>query len=397
MKVLWLASWYPNIYEPFNGDFIQRHAKAVATIMPVDVIHVLQLGHKVTIAKSDIAITANGGLREYIGAFKFTKTGFNLPDKIRYNLLYHRFYKRIVTDYIKENGKPDLIHVHVPVKAGLMALELLDKLKIPYIVSEQSSHYEERSPDYFSKRSKYFQRNTKRIFEKAVAVTNVSATIGKTLQSLFNIKNYRTIHNLVDTTRFFYKEQEPHQIIRFLHVSSMSEQKNVAGIMNALAGLNQQFKNWQCTFCGPHTEELITLASSLGIADKLHFTGEIAYTDVALQMQQADYFVLFSNHENFPCVVVEALCCGLPVVSSNAGGVKEAINANNGLIVEVAKEQQLTSALLQLVKTNDTFNRKEIARQAAKTYNADKIAAAFAELYKEALTKPVKHHEKDDR
>ena len=387
MKVLWLASWYPNLHEPYNGDFIQRHAIAVASVIPVDVIHVLQTGHKVNVADDAVTITKKDGLTEYICSFAFRQTGIGIVDKIRYNILYHRFYRKVVKDYIQQNGRPDLVHVHVPVKAGLMALELMYTDKIPYIVSEQSSHYEERSPDYFFLRSKYFRHNTRRIFENALAVTNVSATIGSKLQSLFHIRSYKTIHNLVDTTKFFYSEPLPHHTLRLLHVSSMSEQKNVAGIITALATFDKHYKYWQCTFCGPHAAGLQEMAATAGIADKLFFTGEIAYADVALQMQQADFFVLFSNHENFPCVVVEALCCGLPVVSSDAGGVREAIDESNGLLVAVGDEQQLADALKKLTANRHVYNRPLIASQAKGKYNAAGIASAFVELYRSTINK----------
>ena len=49
MKVLWLASWYPDEYEPTNGDFVQRHAKAVSQLMHIDVIHVVQAGENLII------------------------------------------------------------------------------------------------------------------------------------------------------------------------------------------------------------------------------------------------------------------------------------------------------------------------------------------------------------
>src|SRR4051812_22782369 len=135
-KVLWLASWYPNPYEPFNGDFIQRHAESVAAFLPIDVIHVLQLGSDKKIEADKIIINKKGDLAEYIHIFSFNRTGIKLIDKIRYNLLYKRYYKKILNEYLLRNGKPSLIHVHIPMKAGLMAMYALKKFGIPYIVSE---------------------------------------------------------------------------------------------------------------------------------------------------------------------------------------------------------------------------------------------------------------------
>lgn len=382
MKILWLASWYPNPHEPSNGDFIQRHAEAVAEIIPIHVIHVLQTGHNVPIEKEISIVNRKKNLLEYIYAFEFKPSGNKAIDIVRYNLLYHRYYKKIINNHIKEFGKPDAVHVHVPIKAGLAALYMLKHFNIPYIVSEQSSHYELSSPEYFLRRSKYFRYNTKRVFENAVAVTNVSATIGKKLQALFNIKNYCTVHNLVNTGIFKFKPKNATAKIRFIHVSAMGEQKNPKGIIEALALLKEKLNNWEFIFCGPYKEAPGNLMKEKKLEGYIHFTGEIKYEQVATEMQQADIFVLFSNHENFPCVIIEALCCGLPVVTSNAGGISEAVNENNGLVVEKENVQALSEAMFTLATNIGKYDRQKISENAIALYNKNKIASQFIALYK---------------
>ncbi len=382
MKILWLASWYPNPYEPYNGDFVQRHAKAVAAMVPIDVIHILQHGGK---SKKEATVSKKHGITEYFHAFNFTPTGIGLIDKILYNISYHIHFKNILEAYIKENGKPDIVHVHVPVKAGLMALYLLKKYRLPYIVSEQSSHYEITSPFYFFKRSKYYQNNCRRIFNHATAVTNVSATIGKKLQEIFTIKNYRTIHNIVDTELFHYKKAETSGKVRLIHASALGEQKNPIGIIKALALLQSKNQNWECRICGPANEQLKALVQENNLTNLINFTGEIPYHEVAGYMSESDVFLLFSNHENFPCVVVEALCSGLPVVSSIAGGIAEAVNESNGLLVPAGDIIALANALHTMITNLNQYNREAIATDAAKLYNKGFIAQQFVRLYKEVL------------
>ncbi|HNF30536.1 MAG TPA: hypothetical protein PLY81_09670, partial [Chitinophagaceae bacterium] len=140
MKIIWLASWYPNKYEPVNGDFIQRHAKAVSNILPIDVLHVVQLGKNFE-ANNEIETINAKNLTEHICYFKFKKWDIGIIDKIRYNTLYKKTALAFVENFIKTNGKPDLIHVHVPMKSGWVAYSLKKKYSIPYIVSEQASYY----------------------------------------------------------------------------------------------------------------------------------------------------------------------------------------------------------------------------------------------------------------
>src|SRR5689334_908310 len=96
MKILWLTSWYPNPNEPVSGDFIQRHAEAVAELISIDVIHVLQSGASVPVKKEISIVNRKKNLTEYIYAFEFKPSGNKITDVLRYNILYHRYYKKII-------------------------------------------------------------------------------------------------------------------------------------------------------------------------------------------------------------------------------------------------------------------------------------------------------------
>jgi hypothetical protein len=72
MKVLWLASWYPDEYEPTNGDFVRRHAKAVSQLVKIDVIHVVQTGKDFN-TLSKVELYNEDNLREFIHYFSLKK------------------------------------------------------------------------------------------------------------------------------------------------------------------------------------------------------------------------------------------------------------------------------------------------------------------------------------
>ncbi len=386
MKVLWLASWYPNPYEPVNGDFVQRHAQSVAQYLPIDVIHVVQLGKDANVKPLQVKHEQQQ-LNEFIYAFKLKKIGIEWLDKIRYNLAYQKFYKKIVEQYIQENGKPNLIHVHVPMKAGLVALAFKRKYQIPFIVSEQASYYENASPDNFNKRSFFFRKNTQTIFQQAITATNVSATIANVIQQKFGLAKVHCVHNVVDVDLFQFKKNEQKNVFRWVHVSTLGEQKNITGLLEAFAIVKQECNiQWQLTLVGPNVQPHISTLQSLQLQEKVFFVGEAKHKDVPNYLQQANAFVLFSRHENFPCVIPEALCCGLPVVASNVGGVAEAINKTNGIVVASNNIAELAKAIISVMENYQQYQQDIISKAAAEKYSMKSIGKQFFSLYQQVLS-----------
>jgi len=225
MNVLWLASWYPNPYEPNNGDFIKRQAEAVAEVVLVDVIHVVQAGIQLH-TKAGAIHKREGNFREIIQSFAFKKWGIGFIDKVRYNIKYHIFIRNIINNYVSEFGQPQLIHVHIPVKAGLHAMYYADLWRAKYLVTEHSSHYTNNSHDSFFKRSSFYKRKVTKIMKGAAAVISVSDAVGHTLQQLFPVKNYQTVRNTVDTALFNY-QPVTNTIFRWIHVSSMHDHQKI--------------------------------------------------------------------------------------------------------------------------------------------------------------------------
>lgn len=381
--ILWLPSWYPNQLDAYTGDFIQRHALATSAFVPITVMHVVQSGPELYVPHSREQIYKNLHFEEHMLLPSFRPTGIKWLDRVRYNLRYHRYARKYLMQYFKENGLPLGLHVHVPMKAGLLALWVYKRWGIPFIVSEQSSHYIPGSSDAYYSKSKAHKLQVQRIFQKAAVVTNVSQCVGNMLKELFNRKEVFVIHNTVDTSLFYHSEKQNgrQEVFTFFHASMLNEQKNIKGILRAFASLLQRTKNWQLVLAGPFDISLVDFIQQLGLTGQVQLRGMIPYEQVAKEMQAANAFVLFSRHENFPCVVIEALCCGLPVVAGDVAGVKEAVNATNGILVAPHDEAALASALYQIIETYQNYDRKEIARNSGRLYSFKAIGAQIFNLY----------------
>lgn len=98
---------------------------------------------------------------------------------------------------------------------------------------------------------------------------------------------------------------------------------------------------------GPQLEELRQIAFDKCISDSLEIVPPMSQEDLVEIYQQADVFCLPSFSEGLPCVVIEAMACGVPVVATDVGGVSEVVDDQSGILIPPGDSQALAKALLQ--------------------------------------------------
>ena len=376
-KILWLCSWYPGKTEPFNGDFVQRHARAAALYNDIYVIHVWgdATGKIETTEKQ---INQSAGLTEHLVYYKRSSS---LWGKIKSHYRWLALSRQAVRRYIVENGKPDLVHVHIPMKAGIMGIWIKRKYKIPYVTTEHWGIYNEVVTDNYKSKSTPFKRYTKMIFDKGIAFISVSKYLAEGVNRLVTKKEYKVVPNVVDTSLFFYREKQTPSF-RFIHVSNMVPLKNAEGILRAFKLLLQQKSNATLVMIGDTGAATIDFAESIDLTEThLSFRGEISYEQVAAEMQQSDCLVLFSNIENSPCVIGEALCCGLPVIATGVGGIPELVNELNSLLIEPKREESLAAAMQQMMTNYGGYDRKKIAEDAMGKFSYPVVGKKLDDIY----------------
>lgn len=381
-KILWLCSWYPGRNEPFSGDFIQRHARAAALFNDIHVIH-LAGDTSGKIKDKESVIQTDGGLTEHLIYFAVKKT-FIGRILTHYRWLF--LCKQAIRNYIIKNGKPDLVHVHVPMKAGIPAIWLKKRYKVPFVVTEHWGIYNSVVTDRFEKRSRLFRRYTKKIFTNASRFISVSKFLGDGVNRLVVKKEYTVIPNAADTQLFFPAGNKS-PVFRFIHVSNMVPLKNAEGILRAFAVLQQKNSNTELVMVGDTDPAIRTFAGSLNIPQgKIIFKGEVSYAQVADEMQKANCLVLFSNIENSPCVIGEALCCGLPVIATSVGGIPELVDTNNSLLVNPGDETALANAMDTIMITSNRYDAERIAANAASRFSYTSVGKQFDQVYSDLIT-----------
>ena len=381
--VLWLASWYPSKIAPFDGDFIQRHARATAQVQPVHVVHIVKDARGSVCPRMLVEESLQGGLRETIIYYKPRTTGWKQLDQLISFLTYYKVGRSYLNNHIKKEGKPLIVHLQVVMRAGPLALWLKKKEGIPYVVTEHWTGYQQGAGENFFQKNFLFRHTTKRVLKAASRLLPVSKHLGDTIAQTIQAVPYTVVYNVADTSLFYYSSLQP-PVFRFVHVSSMNDQKNVPGILRVLQKM-QVYPDWECSMIGPAGDELKRYADELGLVDKVRWMGELSYQDVAGQVRHASACILFSRYENLPCVLIEASCCGVPVIAPRTGGIPEIVPPGIGQLIEPGDEEALLQAMLGMMENYSEYDRKEIGEWATGLFNYKKIGQEIADVYKTVL------------
>jgi glycosyltransferase involved in cell wall biosynthesis len=381
LNVLFLSSWYPCRSNLYNGNFVQRHAEAVAIYASV---HVLFACSDKNLKSVETEHFVKNGVDTHIIYYPKIKSKIPLLD----NMLKYIYLKKLyLKNYIKLKntiGKIDIIHINVIYPIGLIARYLKRKFNIPYVITEHWTGY---LPQNQGKLSSFVKQQSRKIVSAASVVMPVSDNLQKSMQELGFKADYNLIPNVVDTKLFGLKE-EAYKPLRFIHVSTLIDKhKNISGILHTIKQLSKKRKDFTFTIIGdgdikPH----IRYAEQLEIPKEIiTFEGAKPIEKIAEAMQKSDIFVLFSNYENLPCVISEAHSCGLPVISTNVGGISEMIDDLNGILISVKDENTLLEKMEHMLNEFDSYKPDKIRKKAIKRYAYDKVGKQIVAVYNKVL------------
>lgn len=367
MHVLLISSWYPSKVDVFNGDFVQRHAEAVALHHKVSVVHAEGI---YGIDKWEHTIDyRRENMTEYI--YYFPKSRLSILNFFRKIIAYSKGLKQIApVDIIHAN----VVHYHF--------LWLLWQ-GLPYVISEHSTQYLRfaNSPHYWLKKIIF-----RPIFSKAKAVLPVSQSLGDFLALYFGKLNIQIVPNVVDIDKFLPAKNK-NEVFTFLHLSNLSAAKNVVGMLEATKILVQQGYKFRFRIGGNGDSRFI---EDYVVQNRLEQLVEIipslTHNEVAQAMQQANCFVLFSHFENQPCVIVEAFASGLPVIATDVGGVKEFFPSDFGTIIPRGNIDKLVAAMQEIIAAKRIAAPDEMQVYAQTNFSVEAISLKISKIYNDCLT-----------
>lgn len=134
-------------------------------------------------------------------------------------------------------------------------------------------------------------------------------------------------------------------------VGRLMEQKNQKLLLRAFKNILTDYPDYRLIIYGegPLREKLENEAKALGIENKISLPGNVS--DVHERIKTAEIFVLCSDYEGMPNALIEAMCLGLPVISTKVSGATDLIEDHqNGILIERDSQEELEAAMLELIR-----------------------------------------------
>lgn len=190
------------------------------------------------------------------------------------------------------------------------------------------------------------------------------------------------VNNPVNVARFASVEKTSDGVFRFITVGRFSPVKNQDMMLRAFGDFLSRGHDARLVMVGGGEEEgkLKALAGTLGIADRVELPGYVV--DVENYLAGADVFLLSSLYEAQPLAVLEAMAAGLPVISTDVGGVRDIVT-DNGILIPPEDAAALTDAMERLY--GDHALRAEMAARGAENaarYDVKHTARQYMMLYR---------------
>ncbi|MET3025835.1 N-acetyl-alpha-D-glucosaminyl L-malate synthase BshA [Flavobacterium sp. UW10123] len=318
----------------------------------------------------------------------------NVPE---YPLFHYQPYELALSSKLVDMVKLykiELLHVHYAIPhayAGYMAKQMLknEGINLPMITTLHGTDITLVGNHPFYKPAVTFSIN------KSDYVTSVSQSLKDDTLKLFKIKNkIKVIPNFIELDKVKKDPNAPcHRYVManeneriITHISNFRKVKRIPDIIKIFYNVQKEIPaKLMMVGDGPEKEKAEILCQELGILDKVIFFGNSHEIDKILCM--TDLFLLPSETESFGLAALEAMACGVPVISSNSGGLPEVnFDGFSGYLSNVGNVEEMAQNALKILKDDATLSQfKANALEVARKFDIKNILPKYEALYQKAV------------
>lgn len=276
--------------------------------------------------------------------------------------------------------KPDAI-VSAWLPSGIVACKLGKRFSIPVVVLAEGSDV-----NFLPTQFRGWQMAKSILNEGASAQVFVSNALKEqAFQAGLNNKKMTVIHNGVNEKVFSIgKKKTINNAKNILAIGNLETVKGFQFLIDAFLIVSKQYD--QPVFLkiignGSLKSALVEHTHKTSLDDLVNFIPLMPQTELVKHYQQADVLCVSSLQEGFPCVVVESMACGTPVVASHVGGIPEIINTTSGILVPPGHPEALANALIESLEKQ--WNPNLIRERVLEKFTWEHTGKAFLDLIQE--------------
>ena len=379
MKILFVPSWYPNEKNPISGNFVKEIAKALSSYDDVVVIH----------AFSDKSGGFYDNIEEGVRVIRVKFRNLPFLTHFQYFISIFKAFKKVK----RELGRIDIINAHVYYPAGLSALVLGKIYKIPVVITEHAEIIDR----YKQGRFKYLKDAlrimiAKFVFRKTNLIITVSYSLQKHIKS-FGIENdYAVVPNVISVDFFeqdgFEKEERDEggeeNPKRIIFIGGLAPRKGIPYLLEALKIVRDGGRNdfiMHIVGDGPYRKRYEEMAKNMNIDEKMIFHGKVTDEEKLRLLQEVDFMVLPSLYETFGVVLLEAMACGKPVITTFSGGQKEFVNKNTGILVPPKDANALADVIEYMLDHCHEYSPQKLHEYVRENFSYEAVGKQLHEIY----------------
>ena len=317
----------------------------------------------------------------------------NVPD---YPLFKYQPYELALSsrlvDVVKAN-KIDVLHVHYAIPhayAAYMAKKMLldSGIQIPIVTTLHGTDITLVGSHPFYKPAVTFSIN------HSDRVTAVSESLKQDTLRLFDIKkNINVIPNFIDTEKIKLKGKPCERSLLaekeekiLTHISNFRPLKRIMDVISIFEGVQPKIKSkLMMVGEGPEKKRAIQYVNEKGLEEQVLFLGNSNEIDKILCY--SDLFLLPSEKESFGLSALEAMAHGVPIISSDAGGIPEVNkHGKTGYLSKIGDTESMTLNALSLLQ-NESLHKsfKKQAEQQAEKFNLESVVNQYESIYADAI------------
>lgn len=377
---------FPNAFQPYDGIFVRDHASAISTQFDVEVL--VPTPYAIPFTAKQHKNRAPLCSPDNINADRIRY--FSLPSKILPSLIRSSLSKKLTSCLQKK--KPHLIHIHFLYSSGLAIPALKNAFNCPLVLTIHGVDF------YHTIKKTKLRKLLLESLHSADAIIAVGPKLREDILAQFPELDAKlhTIHNYVDTSYFSPVSNDSKQNLKkelglssdrfqLLSVANFRYKKGIDLLVEALSMANERTEI-DLHLIGRRNEEPNFEAAVLSSIKKkgiqnFHIHGPEPRSSIQKWMQAVDGFILPSRNEPFGISLIEAMACGLPVISTKSGGPEIILSGDHGILVSKENPKALSDAIVKMVAKPEV-NLKEQLQFTQDNFGMESYIKAHIKLYK---------------